>query len=294
MAALFGRERAAWLGAALALLAPLPAAAKRLGPPTLCPADGMQSALVARVDDRLDLALRDGRVLHLAGLDPVGPTAQAPDLPSKARDALAAHVGGGVRFWPLATMADRWGRIPAFVYVGPPSAPESLADFLLAQGFARFMPGQETHACRAAFLRAEEKARKAKLGLWRDPYYAIIAATNRAAFADKGASNVIVEGRLVAVTSGPYRLSLEFAPRPQHAFSVTILQRNVAIFDRSGLDFHALIGRILRIRGLLDLRFGPQIESASADDIEVIPDGQKQGGMARQGDMSVAPPAQDP
>ncbi len=157
------------------------------------------------------------------------------------------------------------------------------------------MPVPEAHACRAAFLAAEAKARRAKLGLWRDPYYAIIEATNRTAFADKAATNVIVEGRLVGVRRRPL-----IAPRlnsrraRDHAFSVTILQRNVAIFDRSGLDFRALIGRTLRVRGLLDLRFGPQIEISSADDIELITDGQRKGDVARQSETNAAPPAKDP
>jgi hypothetical protein len=59
---------------------------------------------------------------------------------------------------------------------------------------------------------------------------------------------------------------------------VTILQRNLAIFERSGLRFDALIGRRLRIRGLLDLRFGPQIEISSPDELELIPDRTSQDG----------------
>ncbi|MGB8276509.1 MAG: thermonuclease family protein [Methylovirgula sp.] len=263
-----------------------------------CPTAGTQSAKVAKVDERLDIILQDGRSLHLAGLDPPQPTPDAPDFPARASDALAAMVGGGISFLPLAPTPDRWGRIPAFVFLPPRTQgapPEAAADFLLAQGFARFMPTQEAHPCRAAFLAAEEKARRAKLGLWRDPYYAIIEATNRAAFADKAATNVIVQGRLVDVTSTGVRTSLQFAPRRDRGFSVTILQRNVAIFDRSGLDFRALIGRILRVRGLLDLRFGPHIEISSDDDIELITDGQKQGGTARQSETNAAPPpAKDP
>jgi endonuclease YncB( thermonuclease family) len=264
------------------------------GKPTLpeiaaCPTAGTETAKVTKVDDRLDLALADGRSLQLVGLDPPQATKEQPDLALRARDSLAARVGAGINFLPLSATPDRWGRIPAFVFFPGQDAPQA-ADYLLSQGFARYMPTPEAHACRSAFLGAEAKARTAQRGLWRDPYYAIIAATNRAAFADKAASNVIVEGPLAAVTSTGFRTTLDFAPRREHAFSVTILQRNVAIFERSGLDFHALIGRTLRVRGLLDLRFGPQIELSSTDAIELITNEQKQGSVDRRSESNATPP----
>ena len=264
-----------------------------------CPSAGTQSTRVERVDARLEVTLTDGRSLHLAGLDPPQPTPDAPDFPLRARDALAARfVGGRITYLPLAPRPDRWGRSPAFIYFVPPlpgAEQTSAAIFLLAHGYARFMPAPEAHPCRSAFLAAEARARMAKLGLWRDPYYAVLAATNRAAFAERAATNVIVEGRLVDVTSNAYRMTLDFAPRRERAFTVTILQRNVAIFDRSGLDFRALIGSTLRVRGLLDLRFGPHIEISSADDVELITDRRGQGGMAEQSKtIATPPPTQHP
>ena len=37
------------------------------------------------------------------------------------------------------------------------------------------------------------------------------------------------------------------------------------------MRFEALIGRTVRLRGLLDLRFGPQVELAGPDALELIP-----------------------
>jgi endonuclease YncB( thermonuclease family) len=249
-----------------------------------CPSAGRESAKVAKIDERLDLTLEDGRSLHLAGLDPVQPTRDSPDLPLRAQAALAKFLGAGVDFIPLAAEPDRWGRLPAFVFLPakPGEVAKPLANLMLAQGLARYMPVPEARPCGAEFLAAEAIARDAKIGLWRDPYYAIIEATDRSAFADKAASNVIVEGRLVSVDSTRFRITLDFTAHATRGFSVTVLQRNVAIFERSGLPFRALIGRSFRVRGLLDLRFGPQIEISSPDEIELLSDGHSQAGVTGQ------------
>ncbi|MGA3301837.1 MAG: thermonuclease family protein [Methylovirgula sp.] len=273
------------LALALALSSPMAyAVAKYAEPLGACPSAGTQSAKVAKIDEGLDITLQDGRSLHLAGLDPPLPTHDHPDLALKAQNALAGHVGAGITFVPLSYAPDRWGRLPAFVFVQdkPGEVPQSLAQALLAQGLARFMPALEARPCRADFLAAEETARDAHLGLWRDPFYAVLDATDRAAFDDKGATNVIVEGRLLSVTSNPFRTTLAFSPRPERGFAVTLQQRNLAIFERSGLSFRALIGQRLRIHGLLDLRFGPQIEISSPDELELISDGQSQDGSPVQ------------
>ena len=65
-------------------------------------------------------------------------------------------------------------------------------------------------------------------------------------------------------------LRLKFGSGHDRGFSVIILQRNVRIFEQAAMKFNSLVGRSLRVRGLLDTRFGPQIEIASPDDIELI------------------------
>jgi endonuclease YncB( thermonuclease family) len=248
----------------------------------VCPQTGTSRAAVANIDERLEITLKDGRTLRLVGLEPPRPTPDAPDFDITARDALRAKLGREIAFVTLAENPDRWGRLPAFVFTGALSA-GSTAEFLLENGFARFMPEPEARACRTSFLVAEETARAAKLGLWGDPFYAIITATDEDAFAERAATNVIVEGRLVAVDKGPLRSYLQFVPQPQRGFEVTLLQRNVKLFEQAGFDFDALIGRRLRVRGLLDLRFGPQIEISSPDEIELIPEARDDRGLEHGG-----------
>lgn len=267
--------RAASLAAACLVSSSAVAAPRQAS--AICPQAGNDRADVAGIDERLDLALKDGRILHLAGIDPPRPTPQSPQRDMEARDALAAALRGRtVTLVPLAQKPDRWGRVPAFAFAeGIGETESSIGLFLLRKGLARVRPQAEIHACRKAWLAAEAAARGATLGLWADPYYAIIAAEDLSAFAEKAATDVIVEGRLKAAIRGKTGLRLEFATKSVsqgeegRRFSVIILQRNLRIFDQAEMKFETLIGRALRVRGLLDMRYGPQIEVANPDEIEV-------------------------
>jgi endonuclease YncB( thermonuclease family) len=275
----FGSRQIAAAILMVSLAAPASFAAPRKAPGTsgACPAQGDSRAVVAGVDERLDVALEDGRILHLAGVDPPRPTPEAPELDMQARDRLAAIIRGRtVSFTSLAPKPDRWGRIPAFVFVEVSDAADhSIAAMLLEAGFARVRPQAEIRPCLKIWLAAEAEARRAGLGLWADPYYAILAVGEGSAFAEKAATDIIVEGRLADAVAGRTGVRLEFGPLEAGSgrsrnFSVIILQRNVRIFEQAGMKFNSLIGRNLRIRGLLDMRFGPQIEISSPDEVELI------------------------
>ena len=83
---------------------------------------------------------------------------------------------------------------------------------------------------------------------------------------------------MIGVDRGPYRTTLLFGSRRGWDFSVTILQRNIKIFTAAGLDFESFKGRAIRVRGLLDTRFGPQVEISDPDDIETINQGTDEAG----------------
>lgn len=248
-----------------------------------CTAEGAKPGIVASVNDRLELAIESGETLKLAGIDPPRPTPTDPDLDSKTRDRLADWiVGQPILFHPLAERPDRWGRVLALVFApaeAPGSAVLSVAQALLDAGLGRFAPEPEARACRAAFLAAESAARAAALGVWGDPYYAIIAAADRESFAEKAATLVIVEGRVTHVDAGA-RIKLFFGPRRNWDFSVTILPRNVKKFDAAGLNLAGLAGRMVRVRGLLDAEPAPQVEISSPDEIELVPQDQGQAADA--------------
>jgi hypothetical protein len=255
----------------------------------LCPEKGGTGGRVASVDERLELTLENGIRLKIAGVDPPRPTPGDPDLDVRTRDRLAQWlVGREILFHPLEPGPDRWGRVVAFVYA---VAPESLngsgpangsrpvylpvGEALIDGGLARYEPSAAARPCRSALLAAEAGARASGLGLWGDPYYAIVAAADRLALAEKAGSSVIVEGRITGIASRRPRITLTFGPRQGWDFSVTILPRNNKTFEAAYARLAGLTGQFVRVRGLLDTRFGPQVEISDPDALEAAGQGQE-------------------
>jgi endonuclease YncB( thermonuclease family) len=256
---------------------------------TACPTAGTETVAVAAVEPRLVLRLEDGRLIRLSGLDPALSTPDAPDRDDVAREALAALVGhGAIGIAPLAAMPDRWGRITALAFRADAAAgaPRDLAVAAIAAGLGRYLAEPAAHGCRAALVAAEDQARAQKLGLWADPYYAVLAVDDRAGFAERAGTLVVAEGRLAAVETGPMRDTLIFSgqrdepgdvsargSRSGHTLSATIAPHVRKIIEARGVHVSSLIGRTLRLRGLLDMRFGPRIELGDPDDFDVLASG---------------------
>lgn len=253
-----------------------------------CAADANERAVVATVAPRGELTLADGRVLRLAGFDPALPTPEAPDLGERARAGLATKVEGkAVKLHLLTPRADRWGRLPAFVIRDGEDTPGGAAAAALADGLGRYLAEPAAHACRAELLQAEARARQAKLGLWADPYYGVLAVEDRAGFAERTGTIVLAEGVVAAVQPSPFRTTLRFAvakqgSRESHMLVATIQPRVLKIFQAGQMDVARLVGRRVRFRGLLDMRFGPRVELNGPDDVELLYD---------PGDSARKPPA---
>lgn len=244
----------------------------------LCPSGGNAFGRIVSVDERLDLTLDDGTRLKISGIDPARPTPADPDLDVKGRDFLAKWlVGQGVEFRPLEPRRDRWGRIVAMVFApGPdllvPQSPARLpvGEAILDAGFGRYEPHMADGPCRGALLAAETKARAAGLGLWADQYYAIIAAGEGASFSEKSGSTVIVEGRVTGLTVRKPRITLYLGPRKGADFSVTVTPRGSKAFAAAQTYLAGLTGQNVRLRGLLDTRFGPHLEISDLNALEIV------------------------
>ena len=262
---------------ALALLAasrPTHAASLLPPPSGPCSLESTTRATITKIDANLDIALADGRTLTLAGLDPPRDTPDHPRLAADAREKIAAWLDNrDVAVRALADKPNRFGRIPARLFAAPDSAGSTqigIAEAILDAGLARYRPDAAAHPCRESLLAAESEARQAKTGLWADPAYAILPAGERAAFADPRTGMVLVEGTPTSLGETEARFYLNFGPRRGADFAITLPKRGANALEKAGIKVHDLVGRRLRVRGLLDVTFGPQMELTDPDSLELI------------------------
>jgi hypothetical protein len=155
-----------------------------------------------------------------------------------------------------------------------------VGEAIIDAGFARYDASVANDPCRGVLLAAEARARASALGLWADPYYAVIAAGDRDSLAEKAGSTVIVEGRVTGLKVRKPLITLYFAPRRGAEFSVTVLPRDGKAFAAAQARLAGLTGQDIRVRGLLDTRFGPQVEISELNALEVVSQGQSVAGSA--------------
>ena len=237
---------------------------------------GTRTGVVAAVDTRLELVLTDGVRLRMLGLEAPGPTPESPNLDESGRDALGAWLDGAtISYLPAPEAADRWGRVPAFVYAPPPGsapgiqAPLAVGAAVLDAGLARFRPEPAPAGCLAGWPALEARARETGLGLWHDSFYAILKIGDHGALAEHAGTNVIVEGRLAAIHTVPARTTLLLEAEGGRV-NLTVAARKLKAFTAAGLTASALVGTRLRARGLLDLQFGPHIDLDAPGEVEIL------------------------
>ncbi len=224
---------------------------------------------VVSVDERLAIALADGRLVRLGGLDGPSPDRGAPELAKAARDALSGLAAGKrAELLLLAATPDRWGRTVADLALPEAGGGESsVASALLAEGYARVRPEFETRSCAAARLKLEDEARREGLGLWRDPAFAVLPAGDGRRLRQYDGQFVVVEGKVRRVGFGRSRLYLDLGSRG--GATIVVDRRLGPILVRGGDSIDALVGRVIRARGALDGRFGPRIAVSDPAMIEI-------------------------
>ncbi len=233
---------------------------------------------VVAVDERLDIALADGRLVRLAGLDMPGPERGDPATARAARDFLARRlVGGEAELDLLADGTDRWDRTLADLSApeAPGDSPGSVASALLRAGYARVRPEFETRSCAAERLALEDRARRAALGMWRDPEYAVIQSFDMATLRRRDGQFVVIEGRVRRVGFGRSRLYLDLAP--YDGPTIVVARKLETAFAKAGRSLDTLAGQTIRARGVLDARFGPRLEVGEPAMIEILRRSDAQG-----------------
>jgi endonuclease YncB( thermonuclease family) len=234
-----------------------------------CGAETMPAGRANHVIDGRSFMLDDGREIRLAAL--AAPPADTSAAGPAARAALARLLTGETVTLRRATVApDRYGRVVAYPFTAGEGATRSVVHAMLAAGQARLGVEAGDPACMVELLSQEQKARIAKLGLWRDAQYGILAAGDLTGLVAAQGHFAIVEGKVLSVRESGGTIYVNFGRRWSQALTVTISKRQERIFSGAGREPKTLENRRLRVRGWIEVRNGPRIEASRPEQIEFV------------------------
>jgi endonuclease YncB( thermonuclease family) len=256
------------------ILLPTERAGAESRPSTSCRFEPAGTGKVRAITDGRSFTLEDGREIRLAGIEV--PLLPGPgDLGTGAKAGLAARaalesiIAGQNVELRQNDVADRYGRMPALVYVTQGMSLESVAHELLAKGFARVSAHVGERPCADELLARERAARQAKLGLWGEPYYVIVAAESGAELVAERGHFMLAEGKVWSVRESGGTIYVNFGRQWSQALTVTILKRNERMFAAAGIEPKRLENRRIRVRGWVEERNGPRIEATRPEQIEI-------------------------
>ena len=170
------------LGAAVAVTAVAPgdaaaaAARKRAASrpavqPPQCPTLGSRPVVFAKTLSGTSFATQDGLEIRLAGVMAPGESGETvtPSVSDAARDALANALRAGPLTLAAMGTPDRYGRVTAQAFAGG----SWVQGTLLTSGVLRTSPDGVSLPCARQLLEAEDRARLAQSGHWRDGVFAL-------------------------------------------------------------------------------------------------------------------------
>ena len=210
----------------------------------------------------------DGSEIRLAGIVTPGSDGAPPERTQGARAALTERLSGQLLSLAFTGAEhDRYGRLLAQVFAGD----VWVQGWLLRDGLVRAAPDMASAPCTDALLAAEEEARLAQTGHWRDGAFQVLTPWRIVEEAQVFVGSFqIVEGQVLsaAVISG--RAFLNFGEDYREDFTVTISPADMRTFRRAKFDPRELEGRRLRVRGWVELYNGPQFQIATPVVIEQL------------------------
>lgn len=202
-------------------------------------------AKIVRVEKNGVLILKDGRAAILEGLRLPGADRPAAPIAQQALAELRAlALGQGLTLTSTQPKIDRYGRMRVQVF-----GSVWLQIELLKQGLARVSIPPDRQECSPDFYEAEADARNAGRGVWALTEFAVLPAQ---AFAAPSGSFQLVQGRVVNVASHDGRVFLDFSQDYRKGFSVIIAPEDRRPFRNSDLVPEDLVGREVRVRGIVE------------------------------------------
>ncbi len=220
-----------------------------------------ERAEVRAVRDGETVVLADGRELRLVGIEAPRPAgAQGQDAKAVLEEMVVGRV---VELRYAGNRRDRHDRVLAHLFAGD----LWVQGEMLQRGLARVQSFADNRAGVREMLRRERRARRARRGIWRDPFYAIRRPDEAGRFAN---SFQIVEGEVAEAAHIRGEVFLNFAPDWRSAFSLHLGPEALRLFRAEGMDPLELAGKKLRVRGWIHGGRRPIIDVTHPEQIEAL------------------------
>lgn len=212
---------------------------------------------IASVDAHLQLVTKDGRVLRLAGVQPIV-------LP-QVRGVLDQHrLIERSSTEPETPIFDRWGA----EYIAPKGEGGlTLQSILVRDGLALIRPDTAFDDQVERLRPLERAARDAGRGFWQASVTWPLAADDAASHEGQYA---LVRGQVLQAQAARRYTYLNFGAVWRTDFTVRVPNTVAKTLAKQGLDLLALEGRWIEARGFVFDENGPMIEIRHRDALEIV------------------------
>jgi endonuclease YncB( thermonuclease family) len=238
------------------------------------PLEIVEEAEVREVIDGDTLVLDDGTEVRLVGtMAPKLPLGRpgyptwplAPEAKAELESLVLGRevgLGFGGNEW------DRHGRLLAQLWRDDGLWVQGT---MVSRGLERVYGFADNRALLPELLALESQARAKRLGIWSLPYYAVLSAAelerDAEAFVD---SFQLAEGRVAEAAVVRGRAYLNFGNDWKSDLTAVLQPETVDLFLDEGIDPAGCAGRLVRLRGWVELYNGPMIEITHPEQIEVL------------------------
>ena len=175
---------------------------------------------------------------------------------------------GSIELYAAGQEPDRYNRIMVQAFNNPLRG-EWVQGRLLLEGGALVYGFGESPGCLKAMRNIERQAEAVNSGIWGQeklPW----PADNLELLAQKLGHFAIIEGKVLSVGNRKKRLYLNFGKKWSQDFTVSLVKMGKGAFKGDVTRLIGLLGKTVRVRGLLEERQGPLIRLNDEVQIEII------------------------
>ena len=230
-----------------------------------CPTAGSQTVVFSKAVNGSTFVTPDGMQVRLAGVLAPGEGGEtvSQDKAEAARGLLAAELRSGPVTLAAVDSNDRYGRLLAQVFVDG----GWVQGAMLRAGVLLAAPDRGSALCMKLLTSAEDEARMARAGHWRDGTFSLHTPEQL-----RGRTGLfeIVEGKVVTAMLNKGRAYIDFGPDYHTDFTVTIAPEDMKAFRQARFDVKKLAGQTVRVRGWIELYNGPEIEISTPGAIQPL------------------------